>query len=346
MIVADDVGRTGRARMRLVQYVTATGERRLGRVSEDGRSVEALSGVVSTYQLAQQAARSRRTLARLVAEATIGETVALADLLGQGRVLAPLDHPDPAHCLITGTGLTHLGSAQARDAMHQAVQQDEGTLSDSMKMFKLGLEGGKPAGDRPGVAPEWFYKGDGSVVAAPGTPLVSPGFALDGGEEAEIAVLYLIDDDGWPCRVGFALGNEFSDHVLERQNYLYLAHSKLRPCAFGPELLLGELPDDVHGTVAVLRGEDRIWQADWQSGEANMSHTLANLEHHHFKYRLFRRPGDVHVHYIGAPMLSFSAGVRAETGDVFEIAAEGFGAPLRNPLGAGTDEGMVRVTAL
>ena len=82
-----------------------------------------------------------------------------------------------------------------------------------------------------------------------------PGFALDGGEEAEIAVLYLIDDGGRPRRVGYALGNEFADHVLERQNYLYLAHSKLRPCAFGPELLLGELPDGRarHGPRAARR---------------------------------------------------------------------------------------------
>ena len=182
------------------------------------------------------------------------------------------------------------------------------------------------------MAPEWFYKGDGSSVVAPGQPLAMPAFALDGGEEAEIAVLYLNDDHGRPRRIGYALGNEFSDHVLERQNYLYLAHSKLRPCAIGPELLLGELPHDLRGTVSVLRGEERRFEAEWQSGEANMSHTLANLEHHHFKYRLFRRPGDVHVHFLGAAVLSFGAGIKVEPGDVFEIAAEPFGAPLRNPL--------------
>jgi hypothetical protein len=159
-------------------------------------------------------------------------------------------------------------------------------------------------------------------------------------------MLYVIDDDGRPCRVGYALGNEFSDHVLERQNYLYLAHSKLRPCAIGPELLLGELPVDVRGTVSVLRGEERIWQAEFISGEANMSHTLANLEHHHFKYPLFRRPGDVHVHFIGAAVLSFTAGVRAEPDDVFEIDVPAFGAPLRNPLARAPEEGMVRVQPL
>jgi hypothetical protein len=332
--------------MRLVQFVAANGERRVGRVSDDGRSVQVLSGVGATYELARQAAREGRALADLAAAAGNSEMVDLADLLTERRVLAPLDHPDPAHCLVTGTGLTHLGSAQARDAMHQALQQDEGQLSDSMKMFRLGLEGGKPAGAGPGVAPEWFYKGDGSIVAAPGQPLVMPSFALDGGEEAEIAMLYVIDDDGRPCRVGFALGNEFSDHVLERQNYLYLAHSKLRPCAFGPELLLGDLPDDVRGTVGVRRGEERLWQAEFLSGEANMSHTLANLEHHHFKYPLFRRPGDVHVHFIGAAVLSFTAGIKVEAGDVFEIQAAPFGAPLCNPLAVAPDDGMVRVRAL
>jgi hypothetical protein len=332
--------------MRLVQFLSDAGERRVGRVGDDGRSVQVLSGVGTTYELAQQAARERRSLAELAGEAGNSEMLDLSDLLTQGRVLAPLDHPDPAHCLVTGTGLTHLGSAQARDSMHQAMQQAEDQLSDSMKMFKLGLEGGRPAGDGPGVAPEWFYKGDGSIVAAPGEPLVMPSFSLDGGEEAEIAMLYVIDDDGRPCRVGYALGNEFSDHVLERQNYLYLAHSKLRPCAFGPELLLGDLPGDVRGAVSVLRGQERIWQAEFISGEANMSHTFANLEHHHFKYPLFRRPGDVHVHFIGAATLSFTAGIRAEPGDVFEIDVPTFGSPLRNPLALAPDAGMVRVRAL
>ena len=332
--------------MRLVQFISDAGERRVGVANDDGRSVQVLSGVRTTYELAQQAARERRPLVDLVAAATDSEMLDLSDLLTRGRVLAPLDHPDPAHCLVTGTGLTHLGSAQARDAMHQAMQQAEEQLSDSMKMFRLGLEGGRPEGDGPGVAPEWFYKGDGSIVAAPGQRLTMPSFALDGGEEAEIAMLYVIDDDGRPCRVGYALGNEFADHVLERQNYLYLAHSKLRPCAFGPELLLGELPPDVRGRISVVRGGERIWQAEFISGEANMSHTLANLEHHHFKYPLFRRPGDVHVHFIGAAVLSFTAGIKAEPGDVFEIDVPAFGAPLRNPLALAPDEGMERVKPL
>jgi hypothetical protein len=204
--------------MRLVQFVSATGRRRVGRVNENDRMVEALSGFASAYELARSASRRGARLEALVGDAAIDERVDLAELLTDGRLLAPVDHPDSAHCLVTGTGLTHLGSAQARDKMHELTKQDESKLSDSMRMFRLGLEGGRTSGAEPGVTPEWFYKGDGSVVVAPGQPLTSPAFALDGGEEAEIAVLYLIDDGGKPCRIGYALGNEFSDHVLERQN--------------------------------------------------------------------------------------------------------------------------------
>lgn len=63
-----------------------------------------------------------------------------------------------------------------------------------------------------------------------------------------------------------------------------------------------------------------------------MSHSIANLEAHHFKYELFRRPGDVHVHFFGTATLSFADGVKTELGDVFEIEAAPFTLPLRNPL--------------
>ncbi len=333
--------------MRLVQFVSSAGRRRLGRIADDGTQIEQLNGFASVYELARSAARSGRSLRQLAADCAVAQLVPVAELLESGRLLPPLDHPDPAHCFVTGTGLTHLGSAQARDSMHHKLAEaKEADLTDSMRMFRLGLEGGRPPEGGIGVAPEWFYKGDGSIVSPPGQALTMPSFALDGGEEAEIAVLYIIDDAGQPCRVGFALGNEFSDHVLERQNYLYLAHSKLRACSFGPELLLGELPADLRGTVSVRRGEQVLWQDSFVSGEANMSHSLANLEHHHFKYALFRRPGDVHVHFLGTATLSCSAGIKPEPGDVFQIEAAGFGLPLRNSLAVAEDEGLVRVKPL
>jgi hypothetical protein len=159
-----------------------------------------------------------------------------------------------------------------------------------------------------------------------------PEFALDGGEEPEVAGLYVIGPGGEPWRLGFALGNEFSDHVMERRNYLYLAHSKLRACAIGPELRTGALPDHVEGESRILRNGKVLWQKPFVSGEANMSHSIANLEYHHFKYQMFRRPGDVHIHFFGTATLSVADGIRTAPDDVFEIEARDFGKPLRNRL--------------
>jgi hypothetical protein len=298
-------------------------------VARDADGAFVVPGVASVLDLAAKAIASGTTIAAVIAKCGRGETVDLDCAYAEGRLVLPISHPDPAHLHLTGTGLTHLGSASTRDAMHT---KDPSEMTDSMKMFRMGLEGGKPAAGQVGVQPEWFYKGNGTCAAAPGAALVSPGFAEDGGEEPEIAGIYVIGPDGNPFRVGFALANEFSDHVTERVNYLFLAHSKLRPCSFGPEILLGDLPRDVQGQSRILRGGKVMWQKPFVSGEANMSHTLANLEHHHFKYDLFRQPGDVHVHMFGTATLSFADGVRAQDGDVFEIEAQGFGLPLRNAL--------------
>lgn len=318
--------------MRLSQFRLESGERRVAAVLDDGSAV-VVPGVASVYALAMEAIGAGQGLAAAVSARLSGaEPVDLEAVLRDGRMLVPLDHPDPAHAYITGTGLTHLGSAEGRDKMHKDLA-DPAKLTDSMKMFKKGIDGGKPAPGQTGVAPEWFYKGDGSTVVAPGQPLPSPSFALDAGEEPEIVGLYVIGPDGTPFRLGFALGNEFSDHVTERENYLYLAHSKLRASSFGPEILVGPLPGHVAGVSRILRGGGILWQKPFVSGEDNMCHAIANLEHHHFKYGLFRRPGDVHVHYFGTATLSFSDGIRTEPGDVFEISAPPFGLPLRNAVG-------------
>lgn len=289
--------------------------------------------------LAQRALARGSGLAALAA-ASLGEAVSLEDV----TLLCPVDHPDPAHLLVSGTGLTHMGSAEGRDKMHKAASSGEAT--DSMRMFLMGLEGGKPAAGQVGAQPEWFYKGDGSILVAPGAPLLQPAFAGDGGEEPEIAGIYLVDAQGQPVRLGFALGNEFSDHVTERVNYLWLAHSKLRQAALGPELLLGDLPADIGGTVAIRRDGATLWEKPFLSGEANMSHSIANLEHHHFKYGLFRRPGDLHVHFFGTATLSFSDGIATAPGDVFEVRAAPFILPVSNPLAVMADEGPVAVRAL
>ncbi|MET0179654.1 MAG: AraD1 family protein [Novosphingobium sp.] len=322
----------------LVQFEDAGG-RGVAALDEQG-GARRLAGAGSTLDLARRAAREGSTLAGLAERLAADEV----DLDGV-RLLLPVDHPDPAQVLVSGTGLTHLGSAEGRNKMHQAAVSSDAP-TDSMRMFLMGVEGGKPVAGEVGVQPEWFYKGDGGILVAAGEPLTSPGFAGDAGEEPEIAGVYLIDDAGTPRRLGFVLGNEFSDHITERGNYLWLAHSKLRQAGLAPELLLGDLPADLRGTARIRRGEAVLWEKPFLSGEANMSHTIANLEHHHFKNEQFRRPGSVHVHFFGTATLSFSDGVATQAGDVFEIEADPFRLPVRNPLACAADAGCIAVTPL
>jgi hypothetical protein len=316
--------------MNLIQFVDTKNKRAVGLVS--GGKILKLKSVDRMTSLATRALKDGKSLNATAKTLATTATEDYAAALKEKRVLPPLTHDDAAHCIITGTGLTHLGSASARDSMHQKLGGGEAALTDSLKMFKAGLEGGKPAKGQAGVQPEWFYKGDGRWLVPPGGALPKPSFALDGGEEPELAGLYMIDAKGRPIRLGFAIGNEYSDHITERQNYLLLAHSKLRHCAIGPEMVSGAIPASIEGTSKILRKGEVVWQKPFLTGEANMSHAIANLEYHHFKYDSFRVPGDVHIHFFGTATLSIVDGFQTQDGDVFEIEAKPFGAALRNPL--------------
>ncbi|MCP1200257.1 AraD1 family protein [Notoacmeibacter sp. MSK16QG-6] len=310
------------------------------RRGQQSRVVEGASSIVA---LAKQALSAGQTLAEAIDASGLGDPVDLSELLREGMIDAPIRHEDPAHLHVTGTGLTHTGSASTRNAMHESAATDE---TDSMRMFRMGMENGKPQPGEIGVQPEWFYKGNGHTLVGPGNDLVSPAFAEDAGEEPEIAGIYIVAEDGAPVRLGFTLANEFSDHVTEKHNYLWLAHSKLRPCAIGPELLVGELPDDIRGVSRIHRDASVLWEKPFLSGEANMSHAIANLEHHHFKYDVFRQPGDIHIHTFGTATLSFADGIETQDGDIFEIEAAAFGLPLRNRLKTSSETGPVTVRRL
>jgi hypothetical protein len=300
-------------------------------------NLRCLSEVQSVYEVVQQCLSRGIQLSERAIALADGEILAY-DAIYSGksewRLLAPIDVPgSPSRLMIAGTGLTHLGSAKERQAMHVAeAPKAAETVTDSMRMFQWGIESGRPAEGEIGIAPEWFYKGNGAMLQAPFAPLTVPAYAEDGGEEAELAGIYVIAEDGTPYRIGMASGNEFSDHQFERRNYLNLAGSKLRTCSLGPELVVGAEFQAVVGEVRIERGANTIWSKKVATGEENMCHSLVNLEHHHFKFRGHRQPGDIHVHFFGAHSLSFGDGIVLIDGDWMEVRYEGFGRALRNPI--------------
>lgn len=316
-----------RSSVRLVQ-IKKGDVRRVALVEEPNLRV--IADCSSVYELAVIAISVGLKLSDAVRQRATNDVLDYNNIYcgrSEWRLLTPVDHPgDPAHCLISGTGLTHLGSANDRQDMH--VKEEE--LTDSMKMFRAGVEAGRPAPGEIGTPPEWFYKGTGAMLRAHGEPLDIPAFAEDGGEEAEIAGVYLIGPDERPWRLGMAVGNEFSDHKFEKKNYLNLAGSKLRTCALGPELVVDPEFRSVPVEVIIERSGSALWSKTFSTGEANMCHNLQNIEHHHFKYGNHRRPGDIHIHFFGTDRLSFSDGIRLQERDVMQIAAEKFGRPLRN----------------
>ncbi len=315
--------------MRLVQ-LTGAGGRKVALVEEPG--LRLLSGCESVYELAQDCLRQRIDLAAAIEQRKSSELLDYDAIYNGGstwKLLPSADSPaEPAHCVVTGTGLTHKASAENRNAMHAAAQ----AITDSTRMYQSGVEGGRPAPGQIGTPPEWFYKGTGAILRAHNEPLTVPEYAEDGGEEPEVAGVYLIDHSGLPRRIGFTTANEFSDHILERKNYLYLASSKLRTCSIGPELVIGSGFDDAPGEVSVLRSGQSLWSRRIRTGEKAMSHSLENLEHHHFKYEWHRVPGDLHIHFFGADAFSFGEGVQLQDGDVMQVRFDGFGRALQNPL--------------
>ena len=320
--------------------------RRVALVEEP--NVRLLDACSSIYELALIAIGAGMKLSDLARQRARHETLDYDAIYGgrsEWRLLPAIDHPDePSRCLISGTGLTHLGSARGRQSMHATAAED---LTDSMKMFRWGVDGGRPAEGAIGVPPEWFHKGTGCALRAHGEPLEIPGYAEDGGEEAEIAGVYLIAPDGRPFRIGFAVGNEFSDHQFEKKNYLNLAGSKLRTCALGPELVVDAEFKSIPVTATIARDGNVLWTKGFRTGESEMCHSLQNIEHHHFKFEGHRRPRQVHIHFFGTDCLSFSDHIRLQDGDVMQVAAEGFGRPLRNSVRAAKSElELVKVTQL
>lgn len=333
-------------KLRLVQLTHPEYGRRVAVVQEP--SLVMLEKGGSIYELAMMAIHSQQKISEFVKSHLGSEKLDYSSIYNRSslwKLLPSFDHPDgPFGCTVSGTGLTHKNSALNRQMMHQSAGDK---ITDSMQIYQWGLEGGWPEKGTIGVQPEWFYKGNGSVLRAHGEALHIPSYGNDGGEEPEIAGVYVVDAAGQPWRIGFSTANEFSDHIMEKKNYLYLAPSKLRECAIGPELILDDQFNDYEGSVKIVRNEETVWSAAIHTGEKNMAHSLQNLEYHHFKYSSHRIPSQAHVHFFGADAFSFGNQIKLKDGDLMEISWNGMGRPLQNYLQESKDkETLVEVMPL
>ncbi len=318
--------------MRLVQLSHKKHGRKVAIVIEP--KLIFIKNYTSIYELANDAIQKKVGLSALAQDYISVEKLDY-DAIYNGEsdwVLLPsFDHPtDITKIMLAGTGLTHKASAENRQKMHEAASESE--LTDSMKMYLMGVEGGHSKAGDIGVQPEWFYKGNGSVLKAHNALLSIPAYGNDGGEEPEVAGVYVIDTNGKPWRVGFTNCNEFSDHVMERKNYLYLAPSKIRNCSIGPELVITDEFKDISGKVSVLRNGNVHWEQAIKTGENNMSHSLENLEYHHFKYENHCIPGTAHIHFFGADAFSFGAQITLKHNDTMVVKWNGMGRALHNKL--------------
>ncbi|WP_405380349.1 AraD1 family protein [Maribacter sp. LLG6340-A2] len=324
-------------KIRLVQLCHPNLGRRVALVTEP--QLLLLNEFRSVYELALRAIETRMNISAMVNSLISDEKIdydSVYECENEWKLLPSFDYPDsPFGCMVSGTGLTHKNSALNRQMMHQS----EGNKpTDSIQMYEWGVKGGFPKEGEIGIQPEWFYKGNGTVLKAHGQSLDIPSYADDGGEEPELAGIYIVDRQGVPWRIGLSTANEFSDHVMEKKNYLYLAPSKLRECAIGPEIIIDADFEEYKGKVSVIRNGKLLWGSDIKSGEKNMSHSLANLEYHHFKYASHRIPLQAHVHFFGADAFSFGNQIELQNGDTMEVEWNGLGRSLKNTLNKVLDD--------
>lgn len=311
--------------MHIIQFLNDSNKIQIGIVKSN--EVFPLLTNRTFYELVLHAISCQISLYDEICSIPTATAIDYSELLSSSRLIPPITHRDPVHMLISGTGLTHLSSVIMRDTM---LHREE--LSDAQKIYQSGLHGGKPDNNIIGSVPEWFFKGFGHQLKTSSQTINVPDYTIDAGEEAELVVVYIISPTGHPYRIGFALGNEFSDHGLEKQNSYYLAQSKLRECSIGPEIYLGNFPNKVHGHVSIHRQGKLLWEQYYKTGYNYMVYSIENIEHHVFKHEVFRQPGDLHILFLGADKVSFFDNIKLQSSDTVAISADLFQHPLINKV--------------
>ena len=95
--------------IKLIQFINGNGLPCVGVVNVD--KIEILHGIKSTYELFVETQQDASKIGDIIPGLLSGKYEDYNMISEERRLLLPLNHPDPYHTWITGTGLTHLGSA-------------------------------------------------------------------------------------------------------------------------------------------------------------------------------------------------------------------------------------------
>ena len=292
-------------------------------------------GAASTYALAQEAIAAGQSLAEAVRARGLGAEVDLAAALAEGRVLRA-DRPPRPGASAPDRHRPHPSRQRRHPRRHAQGAAAEETLTDSMKMFRMGLEGGKPA-RAPGVQPEWFYKGNGTQAVGPGRAARQPRLRARRRRGAR-------DRRHLPDRP--------RRHAVPRR--LRARQRVLRPCHRAAEL---SLPRPLQAPARVLRPGDpgrpaardiskapaasaaaarSLWEKPFLSGEANMSPHHRQPRAPPLQVRRCSASRATCMSTCSAPRRSPSpTASRTEAGDVFEIEAARLRPAAAQPADAG-----------
>lgn len=326
--------------MRLVQWMEpATGKRHAGILrEEDGEEMAVslthvypkLRTTLDILQWARRGIKNEKRLARATRRAW--NTLRSAPFGGKRPYLLPAIDiaANPYAFTLWGAGVTHLRSAQAREEESKAARGRPASFYDLI--YQEGVRGGKPKKGR-GTKPEIFYKADGYYTVGPNQAVRIASTSKRCVPEPEV-VSYYWADRGWK-RIGYTLGNDFSDQGWESENPLYLPHAKVQLglAAVGPVFVTVDDPlfdpREVAIRCRVFRGKSVLLDSgSLRTGETHMAHSIHNLELHLFDNRPLR-PCEIRGLYWGTPAV-FKIPLKA--GDRIEISASSGLGTLENPV--------------
>ncbi len=201
---------------RVGRFKAASGETRVGLVSEDGREVRDLTSAgVSRLQPILEADDPLGELRRL----NIGALPAIP--IESVELCAPIERQE-----IWAAGVTYLRSKVAR------MEESDFSATAYDRVY-----------DAP--RPEIFFKCLPQKVVGPGQAV---GIRRDARWNVPEPELALVASSRGRI-VGCAIGNDMSSRDIEGENLLYLPQAKIydRSCAVGPWITLGASEDDARG---------------------------------------------------------------------------------------------------